>query len=128
MSRNIDAQITQAADILSMIPEGAITDYKLQFTWDGTAEVYGYVSDPRKARTVLYEAGAGRRHWAKSYDDYSVTFTAKTETGLKLKLVAPRGNVCKLVETGEIETIEVKDYENVPTKTVTRPVTEWVCK
>lgn len=88
-------------------------------------DVFG-IAD-RDALVGLARAIGGK--WEK--DPYGSLFTLKQEVrrGVVVELTTSREAVCEQVVVGE-ETVEVPDPElvaEVPTVTITRPVTEWRC-
>lgn len=83
--------------------------------------------DIPKVRQTLASLFSANTQWTKEFTEYYAKETRVTKLGAKVVIGTSRGNVCKRVETGEMETVEIPDYSNVPKKTVTRPITRWEC-
>lgn len=121
------AQITEAAIIMTGLPEAMLTDVTFSFGYDGKAMLTVWTDEPRKYRAALRDAGI-RGRWARRFTDFNADYVITTTSGLTVTVSTSRGNVCKQVDTGRTETVEVPDYSAVPKKMVSRPITEWVCR
>jgi hypothetical protein len=64
--------------------------------------------------------------WDKEANDYSFDTTKRIGEYVTVKLSVPREEACKPKVIGQ-ETVEVKDYANCPTKTITRDIVEYDC-
>lgn len=120
-------QFVELSDILTSLPAEMLCDWTVTFRLDGTPRLSVWTDNPREVRKTLRDIGHGRR-WVKSYDDNYAYFKGTTPAGIDIRITSMRGNVCKLVETGETETVEEPDYTNIPKITITRPATKWVCR
>lgn len=120
-------QISEITFFLQGMPEDMLIDLTVNFDSRGVPEVHVYAEDPAKFRAAFRGAGV-RGRWAKSYSGDYVSYKLTTSAGSRLSISTARGNVCKLIETGETETVTVPDYSQVPSKTIERPVTRWDCK
>lgn len=120
-------QIAEVAYILTGMPEGMLCDVTVSFDYSAVPSLHVYAEDPAKFRAA-YRAAGVRGRWTKKFDENYVNYHLTTSAGVKLSISTARGNVCKLIETGETETVTVPDYSAIPSKTIERPVTKWDCK
>lgn len=120
-------QIAEVAYVLTGMPEDVLMDITVGFDYSGIPSVHVYAEDPAKFRAAYRNAGV-RGRWSKKFSEAYVEYALTTAAGTKFSISTARGNVCKLIETGETETVTVPDYSQVPSKTIERPVTRWDCK
>lgn len=119
--------LKELARIIGAIPDDIRCDFTVEFDYkNGDPRLKCWTMDPKEVRAMFRENGVNRR-WTKEYDDYNVTYFAK-HLGMEIEITTPRGNVCRKVDTGKVETKRIPDYSNTPMKTVTEKVYEWVCK
>ena len=64
--------------------------------------------------------------WDKQTNDYYFTLTREIAPKVTVKLLVARSEACTPKVVGS-ETVEVKDYDSCPTKTVTKDIVEWDC-
>lgn len=65
--------------------------------------------------------------WDKVTNDYEFALTQEVAPNVTVKLSVSRKAACELKVVGT-ETVEVKDYDACPTKTITRDIIEYDCK
>jgi hypothetical protein len=128
--REVIAKVNRDIRLLQIIAANAVLfPNSFSMEWYGV-NVYYYGKD---AKTEIATAIRILRRFTggtvtKKYDDHY--FTAKItlpNDGGEIQLMTSRETVCRLVPTGEMETVEEIDYKSAPTITVEREIKKWEC-
>jgi len=110
--------------ITDVLPEDGYS-----FEWFGI-QVWYYGENTKRDMAIAIRAlrvVTGLSVTKEYTDHYFKAIVRLPDNGGEIQLVTARNAVCRMVETGEEITETVPDYSNVPTKTVTKKVTEWQC-
>lgn len=99
------------------------TSYSVNVSYSGL-EITSYLSNVEEMASTRKAIGG---KWNKDTTEYYFKLKQIISDNLTVVLAVPREAACEPKVVGQ-ETIEVKDYDNCPTKTITRDIVEYDCK